>query len=126
MTEQRVLVVDDNELNLKLVRDVLRFAGYAVVEARTGEEAVTLAGQDPPDIVLMDIQLPGIDGIEALRRLRATPSTAGVPVVALTASAMRSDEGRAVDSGFDGFLTKPVSVATLPQQVQSYLTGPQP
>lgn len=126
MTEPRVLVVDDNELNLKLVRDVLQHAGFSVDEARSGEEGVTLARQSPPDLVLMDIQLPGIDGVEALRQLRSTPTTATVPVVALTAFAMKADEERGRSSGFDGYLTKPLSVLALAEQVRGYLTAQEP
>ena len=92
----RILVVEDNELNLKLIRDVLGYAGYEVVEARTGEQGVELAAECLPDLVLMDLQLPGIDGIEALRQLRASPLTQDVPVVAVTAFAMREDQERAL------------------------------
>jgi CheY-like chemotaxis protein len=121
MTEARILVVEDNDRNLKLVRDVLRFAGFDVVEASTGEQGVALATEDPPDLVLMDLQLPGIDGTEALHRLRATPATAGVPVVALTAFAMKEDRALTESVGFDGYLAKPLSVRALPEQVRSYL-----
>jgi CheY-like chemotaxis protein len=123
MTAERILVVEDNDRNLKLVRDVLLFAGYEVVEARSGEQGVELATDDPPDLVLMDLQLPGIDGAEALRRLRATPATAGVPVVALTAFAMKDDRERTVRAGFDGYVAKPLSVRALPGQVRAYLDG---
>ena len=124
MGEARILVVEDNDRNLKLVRDVLRHAGFDVVEARTGEDAVALAVQDPPDLVLMDLQLPGIDGAEALRLLRAEPSTTAVPVVALTALAMAEDRERGRLAGFDGYLTKPLSVRSLPDQVRRHLHAP--
>jgi CheY-like chemotaxis protein len=117
----RILVVEDNELNLKLVRDVLGYAGYEVVEARTGEQGVELAAECLPDLVLMDLQLPGIDGIEALRQLRASPLTQDVPVVAVTAFAMREDRERALRAGFDGYLEKPFGVHELAGQVRSYL-----
>ncbi len=117
----RILVVEDNELNLKLVRDVLGYAGYEVVEARTGEQGVELAAECLPDLVLMDLQLPGIDGIEALRQLRASPLTQDVPVVAVTAFAMREDRERALRAGFDGYLEKPFGVRELPGQVRSFL-----
>ena len=123
MSAGRILVVEDNDLNLKLVRDVLQFAGYEVMEARSGEQGVELATDDPPDLVLMDLQLPGIDGAEALRRLRATPATAQVPVVALTAFAMKEDRERTVRAGFDGYVAKPLSVRALPDQVRAYLDG---
>jgi two-component system, cell cycle response regulator DivK len=119
----RILVVEDNDKNLKLVRDVLLYAGYEVVEARTGEQGVALAEQTLPDLVLMDLQLPGIDGTEALRRLRENPATCDVPVVAVTAYAMKEDRERTRSAGFDGYVTKPLSVRSLPEQVRSYLTG---
>ncbi len=118
----RILVVEDNELNLKLVRDVLSYAGYEVVEARTGEQGVELAAECRPDLVLMDLQLPGIDGIEALRQLRASPWSQGVPVVAVTAFAMREDRERAVRAGFDGYMEKPFGIRELPGQVQRFLS----
>jgi two-component system cell cycle response regulator DivK len=117
----RILVVEDNELNLKLVRDVLSYAGYDVMEARTGEQGVALAVECCPDLVLMDLQLPGIDGTEALRQLRASPRTQAVPVVAVTAFAMREDRERAFSSGFDGYVEKPISARELPAQVRSFL-----
>jgi len=123
MTGPRVLVVEDNPLNLKLVRDVLRAAGYDVVEARSGEDGLRVAHESPPDIVLMDLQLPGIDGVETLRRLRLDPAVADVPVVAVTAFAMREDRERAYADGFDGYLAKPISVRALPSQVARFLTG---
>ena len=117
----RILVVEDNELNLKLVRDVLSYAGYEVVEARTGEQGVELAAECRPDLVLMDLQLPGIDGIEALRQLRASPRSQAVPVVAVTAYAMREDRERAVRAGFDGYMEKPFGIRELPGQVRRFL-----
>jgi two-component system, cell cycle response regulator DivK len=117
----RILVVEDNELNLKLVRDVLSFAGYDVLEARTGEQGVALASECCPDLVLMDLQLPGIDGTEALRQLRASPNTMAVPVVAVTAFAMSADREQAFRSGFDGYMTKPISTRELPAQVRGFL-----
>ena len=117
----RILVVEDNELNLKLVRDVLTYAGYDVVEARTGEQGVALATEHLPDLVLMDLQLPGIDGAEALRQMRSRPSTQTVPVVAVTAYAMKEDRERAISCGFDGYLEKPISARELPAQVQRFL-----
>jgi two-component system cell cycle response regulator DivK len=119
----KILVVEDNDKNLKLVRDVLLFAGYEVVEARTGEQGVALAEQTLPDLVLMDLQLPGIDGTEALRRLRENPATCAVPVVAVTAFAMKEDRERTRRAGFDGYVAKPLSVRALPEQVRSYLAG---
>ncbi|WP_310527643.1 response regulator [Nocardioides sp.] len=119
-----ILVVEDNRLNMKLVRDVLEFAGYDVVEAVTGEEGVELALGLLPDLVLMDLQLPGIDGTEALRRIQMSAGEALMPVVAVTASAMATDREAAALAGFDGFLEKPINVRALPAQVASFLVGP--
>jgi two-component system, cell cycle response regulator DivK len=123
MTSERILVVEDNALNLKLMRDVLQAAGYEVVAATTGEEGVRLAHQTAPDLVLMDLQLPGIDGVEALRLLRQDPAVRDVPTVAVTAFAMRQDRERVYSDGFDGYLAKPISVRALPGQVRSFLAG---
>jgi two-component system, cell cycle response regulator DivK len=121
MSGRRILVVEDNPKNLKLVRDVLTHFGFEVIEATTGEDGVRLAGQIGPDLVMMDLQLPDIDGAEALRRLRAAEGTRGVPVVAVTAFAMDDDRERALASGFDGYVEKPISVRALPQQVEDFL-----
>jgi two-component system, cell cycle response regulator DivK len=120
-----ILVVEDNERNLKLLRDVLEFAGYDVRSARTAEDGIALAVSEPPDLVLMDLQLPGIDGTEALRRLRESPRTADIPVVAVTAQAMKHDRERALDSGFNGYIEKPISVRAFPDQVRSFLPSGQ-
>ena len=117
----RVLVVEDNPLNLKLVRDVLTASGYEVVPAITGEEGVSLAASCRPDLVLMDLQLPDFDGYEALRQLRQDAALATVPVVAVTAFAMREDRERARTSGFDGYLEKPISIRELPAQVGAFI-----
>ena len=121
MSSGRILVVEDNVLNLKLIRDVLQVAGYEVVEATTGEQGVALAVDALPDLVLMDLQLPGIDGAEALRSLRADPRTHAIPVVAVSAFAMKADRDRAYRDGFDGYLEKPISVRALPDQVSTFL-----
>jgi two-component system cell cycle response regulator DivK len=119
----RILLVEDNEKNMKLLRDVLRVKGHETVEASSGEEAVALACVTSPGLVLMDVQLPGIDGVEALRRLRADEGTARTPVVALTAQAMAGDRERFLALGFDGYLSKPVDVLELLRVVDA-LTGP--
>ena len=123
MPGRRILVVEDNPLNLKLVRDVLTAFEYEVVEAHTGEEGVELAGTCSPDLVLMDLQLPGIDGYEALRLLRQDPRLGSVPVVAVTAFAMKEDRERTAREGFDGYLGKPISVRALPEQVNAFLNN---
>jgi CheY-like chemotaxis protein len=118
-----ILVVEDNERNLKLLRDVLEYAGFDVRVARSAEDGITLAVKEPPDLVLMDLQLPGIDGMEALRRLRENPRTADIPVVAVTAQAMKQDRERALDAGFNGYIEKPISVRAFPGQVRGFLSG---
>jgi CheY-like chemotaxis protein len=122
----RVLVVEDNEKNMKLFRDVLQATGYTTLEATSGEDAVELARAHEPALVLMDVQLPGIDGIEALARLRADAETADIPVVALTALAMKEDRERCLGAGFDGYLEKPVSVPALPGQVETLIGARRP
>lgn len=115
-----VLIVEDNALNLELVRDILRVRGFRTLEARTGEAGVALARAHCPDVVLMDIQLPDVDGLSALGRLRADPRTAAIPVVALTAFAMKDDRERFLAAGFDGYLAKPIDVRTLAEDVRRY------
>jgi two-component system cell cycle response regulator DivK len=122
MTPTRILVVEDNMKNLKLLSDVLQHFGYRVFEAMTGEDGVRIAREITPDLILMDLQLPGIDGTEALRRIRAEAATRSVPVVAVTAFAMPGDRQHALDAGFTGYVEKPISVRSLPQQVQDFLT----
>jgi two-component system, cell cycle response regulator DivK len=113
MTSAQILVVEDNDRNMKLFRDVLQATGFRTLEATTGELAVELAIEHAPDLVLMDVRLPDIDGIQALGRLRADERTAGVPVVALTAQAMEGDRERFLAAGFDGYLSKPVDIGEL-------------
>ena len=121
MSGNRILVVEDNERNLKLVRDVLQYAGYDVIAASSGEQGVALAKERVPDLVLMDLQLPTMDGAEALRILRDDPLTREIPVVAVTAFAMKDDRERALDAGFDSYIEKPISVRALPDQVRGFL-----
>jgi two-component system cell cycle response regulator DivK len=117
----RILVVEDNPKNLKLVKDVLTHFGYEVIEATSGEDGVRLAAEAVPDLILMDLQLPGIDGAEALRQIRDQGTNPGVPVIAVTAFAMNDDRQRAFDSGFTGYIEKPIGVRTLPQQIEDFL-----
>ena len=105
-----VLIVEDNEKNLKLVRDILQVKGYETVEAMTGEDGIRIAAERKPDLVLMDIQLPGINGIDALRALRADTATANIPVIAVTASVMQQDRKLIMDAGFDAYVGKPISL----------------
>ena len=110
MSGALILIVEDNDKNRKLVRDVLTFKGYEVIESETGEEGVRLAQERRPSLVLMDIRLPGIDGVEALRRLRAEETTRGIPVMAMTASVMSEDRQKIMAAGFDGYQSKPINV----------------
>jgi two-component system cell cycle response regulator DivK len=105
-----ILIVEDNEKNMKLARDVLQARGYATLEAVTGEDGVRMAIEKKPDLVLMDIQLPGVNGMEALRRMRADPDCARIPVVAFTASVTANDRSQISAAGFDGFLSKPMNL----------------
>jgi two-component system cell cycle response regulator DivK len=113
-----VLIVDDNAKNAKLVRDVLRVAGFRTVEAGSGGEALALALEHQPDVILMDIRLPDMDGTDATRRLKADVRTVGIPVVALTSLATNERSFR--DAGFDGYLEKPISIYEFPEQVRGY------
>ena len=126
MSSRVVLLVEDNERNLKLARDVLEYAGFTVLVATTGEEAVATAQSSAPDVILMDLQLPGIDGHAALSLLRADSTTGHIPVVALTAFAMAQDRDRALAAGFDGYLEKPISVRSFPDQVRAHLKTEDP
>ena len=110
MAGELILIVEDNDKNRKLVRDVLTFKGYTTIEAETGEEGVRLARERCPSLILMDIRLPGIDGVEALRRLRAEETTRGIAVMALTASVMSEDRQKILSAGFDASQSKPINV----------------
>jgi two-component system cell cycle response regulator DivK len=113
-----ILIVEDNEKNMKLARDILQAKGYATLEATSGTEGVRLALQHKPDLVLMDIQLPDINGIDAFERIRADAATAAVPVVAFTASVTPGDRSRIGDAGFDGFLSKPINLKEFVETVR--------
>ena len=106
-----VLIVEDNPRNMKLVRDVLQVKGHETLEATTAEDGIVLAVERKPDLVLMDIQLPGMNGIDALRVLRGDPATAKIPVIAVTASVMQQDRKLILEAGFDSYLGKPLNLA---------------
>lgn len=110
MAKELILIVEDNEKNRKLLRDLLQFKGYRTLDAITGEEGVALAAKHLPDLVLMDYQLPGIDGIEAFRRIRDATATAHIPIMAVTASAMPEQARQMKEAGFDGFQSTPINV----------------
>jgi two-component system cell cycle response regulator DivK len=124
MANERILIVEDNEKNRKLVRDTLQVKGYETVEAETGEDGVRLARERAPALVLMDIQLPGIDGITALHQLRADPATRAIPVIAVTASVMTQDRQKIMAAGFDGYQGKPISVKELLETIRRILDAP--
>ena len=124
MAGELILIVEDNEKNLKLVRDVLQHRGYQTIDAGTGEDGVRLAKERHPNLVLMDIQLPGIDGITALGQLRADPATRAIPVIAVTASAMTHDRKKIMAAGFDGYQSKPIKVKDFLEAVREMLDRP--
>jgi two-component system cell cycle response regulator DivK len=126
MAGELILIVEDNDKNRKLVRDVLTFKGYATIEAETGEAGVRLAQERRPSLVLMDIRLPGIDGIEALRRLRAEPMTREIPVMAMTASVMTEDRQKIMGAGFDAYQSKPINVTDFVAAVAQLLEHRRP
>ena len=119
-----VLIVEDNPRNLKLVRDLLDYAGYRTLGVSNAEDGIELARSRRPDLVLLDIQLPGMDGVEALARLRAEPEAGEIPVVALTAFAMKDDRERFLAAGFDAYIEKPLNVREFPGQVSAILGRP--
>lgn len=116
-----ILIVDDVPLNVKLLKTLLRREGFQVETAGTAEEALNLVSKVRPRLVLADIRLPGMDGLEMTRRLKANPETADIPVLAVTAFAMKGDEQKALEAGCDGYVTKPVNVKTFPSLVRAYL-----
>jgi two-component system cell cycle response regulator DivK len=126
MAAERILIAEDNGLSMKLFRDVLQVSGYETLEATTGEQAVELATGQAPDLVLMDIQLSGMDGLEALRRIRGDERTAAIPVIALTAQAMAGDRERFLEAGFNGYLSKPVNIVEFIGTVKHHCGGQGP
>src|SRR5258706_16378148 len=124
MAGELILIIEDNEKNLKLVRDVLQFKGYRTVEAGSAEADLELAQRQRPDLVLMDIQLPGMDGVAALLALKANPHTALLKVVALTAFALREEEARIRAAGFHGDLSKPLDIRQFPAQGRQFCDTP--
>jgi len=121
-----VLIVEDNEKNMKLLRDVLQAKGHATLEAGTGEDGIRIARERHPDLVLMDIRLPGMSGIEALAALRADAGTVAIPVIAITASVMQQDRRQIMDAGFDGYIGKPIAVREFLAEVTKALGGAGP
>ena len=118
---RRVLVVEDHEDNRRIVRDLLTSAGYEVVEALTGVEGVTMAETHRPDLILMDIQLPGLDGYEATRRIKANPVLRAIPIIAVTSYALSGDDVKAREAGCDAYVTKPFSPRALLAKIREYV-----
>jgi CheY-like chemotaxis protein len=121
MAGELILIIEDNEKNRKLARDVLQVKGYQTIESETAEEGLKLALEKLPALILMDIQLPGIDGITALKQLRAEPRTKDIPVIAITASAMTHSRQTMLAEGFDGYQTKPISLKDFLAEVERVL-----
>lgn len=117
----RILVVDDNATNLKLASEVLEMEGHEVLRAEDADAALIHLSQCRPDLILMDIALPGMDGLELTRLIKTNPQTSDVPIVALSAFAMKGDEEKALASGCNGYITKPINTRTFPAQILSYL-----
>jgi CheY-like chemotaxis protein len=118
----RVLVVEDNEMNMQLVEYLLEEGGYQIVKAASGEDALSIArGGEPVDLILMDIHLPGIDGLSVIREMKNDPQTGAIPILALTAHAMRGDKDRFLEAGCDGYISKPIDVKTFLTSIRSYL-----
>jgi two-component system cell cycle response regulator DivK len=121
-----ILIVEDNELNMRLLNDVLEAHGYAILKTGNGEEAIELARRERPDVILMDIQLPDISGLEATRRLKEDPATRNIPVIAVTAFAMSGDEKRIRDSGADAYVPKPIMLQPFLALLERYAIGAVP
>jgi two-component system cell cycle response regulator DivK len=123
MAGELILIIEDNDKNLKLVRDVLQFNDYETAEAMTAEDGLVLARSQHPALILLDIQLPGMDGFAALRQLRADPITKSTPVMAVTASAMERDRQKILEAGFDGYMTKPINVKKFTEEIRTVLAS---
>ena len=123
MAGETILIVEDNPLNLELISDILDANGYRVLSATTGSDALKLVEAEPPDLILMDIQLPGLDGLTVTGIIKDEPKTRGIPIIALTAHAMRGDEERAREAGCDGYISKPIDTRQVPTTIRAYLDG---
>lgn len=123
MSSNRILYIEDNFQNKRLVRKILTARGYEILEAEDGLTGVEMATKELPDLILMDISLPGIDGVEATQRIKAQSETASIPIIALTANAMRGDRERFIAAGCDDYLPKPISTVDLITMIKGYLDG---
>lgn len=119
----KILIVDDNPTNLKLASDVLAWDGFSVEGADSAERALQVLQRFPAQLVLMDLAMPGMDGFALTRKLKSDPATRHIPVVALTASAMKGDDARALEAGCDGYITKPINTRTFPTEVAAFVRG---
>jgi len=123
MPGELILIVEDNPRNLKLIRDVLQYQGYTTLEAETAEAGMTLALERQPALILMDVQLPGTDGSTAMKALKADASTQRIPIIAMTAQAMKGDQERLLAEGFDGYISKPIAIKEVGKTIEGYLSG---
>lgn len=123
MSERKILVVEDNDMNMQLVEFLLEEGGYAIVKATSGEEAlaITQNGDPAPDLILMDIHLPGMDGLSVVRAMKEDARTARIPILALTAHAMRGDKDRFLEAGCDGYISKPIDVKTFIASIERFI-----
>ncbi len=121
MDTARILVVEDNAMNMELAVDLLRLQGYEVFSARTGQEALEITDREPMDLILMDVQLPGMDGLTLTEKLKENPKTRHIPIVALTAHAMKGDEERILRHGCSGYISKPINTRDFPKAVEKYI-----
>ncbi|UCD56391.1 MAG: response regulator [Candidatus Hydrogenedentota bacterium] len=123
MSPARILVVEDNVMNMELAVDLLQIQGYEVFSAKTGQEALEISNREQLDLILMDVQLPGMDGLEVTKKLKQNPKTSHIPIVALTAYAMKGDEERILRHGCTGYISKPIDTREFPKAVEKFITG---
>ncbi len=121
MPNKKILIVEDNEFNLELISDILKIRGYQIISTDNGEDAIRLAKETHPDLILMDIQLPAMDGYEATRRIKSDPEFKTIPIIAVTSFAMKGDKEKVVEAGCDGYIVKPIDIKRLPELVKEHL-----
>jgi len=121
MANKKILIVEDNELNLELISDILKIKGYQIISANNGKDAIRLAKETHPDLILMDIQLPVMDGYEATRRIKSDPEFKAIPIIAVTSFTMKGDKEKVMEAGCDGYIVKPIDIKRLPELVKEYL-----
>jgi len=121
MANEKILIVEDNEFNLELISDILEMRGYEIISTDNGEDAIRLAKKAHPDLILMDIQLPVMDGYETTRRIKRDPELKHIPVIAVTSFAMKGDKEKVIEAGCEGYIVKPIDTRKLPEIVEGYL-----